>query len=306
MDQLIRDLFSAVGKGGYVVRQIEPHDLEKRIPALAAHSDKNIHGAVALGGARELLVNLKAVMSELFGMMQGDFRRPAFEAQRQAITADLANFLLLEERLNGCPALIVASSDHLSLEQSPKLKQLKRNYRLTPSWSDEDGLGRSHLALPRLGLRIDIQKYEERFERPLLGGKSTSLVWVQREFTSKDAAGNLVQKLITEALGFAPDRHGETLVVGNWHEAGRGAEWTVVDDKGATLLTRNHEIDAWLFLSASASRKHVIGEHLHMALNSDGMLFSVDLTERYLPPYIELNRMLRCAVEKAVYGYVMT
>ena len=299
-------LFEAVERGR-VIRSIEPHEIERRVPGLAAYSKENIHAAVVLGGAGELFSNLTDVMDGLLGRMQGPFRSEGFASQRKAVIADLGNFLLLEKSLDPCPALILASSVHVSLESSPRLQGGTRQFELTASRELKNSPIHSFLSFPRLGLDLSIHDYKRRFEE-VREGNDPSLVWVQRKFTSWDSENNLIQQLVTEALGFAPDRYRDTLTSGYWHTRGRdkeGKNWTERSTGGNTLFTRNYEIDAWLFIAPDEAKQHVIGEHLHLALDPEsGRLLDIDATERYVPPYLDMNQMLRCAVEKAVYGII--
>jgi hypothetical protein len=298
-------LFEAVGRGR-VVKSIEPHEIERRVPGLAAYSKENIHAAVALGGAGELFSNLTDVMDKLLGRMQGPFRSEGFASQRKAVIADLGNFLSLEKSLDPCPALILASSVHVSLESSPRLQGGTRQFELTASRELKNSPIHSFLSFPRPGLDLNIYDYKRRFEE-VREGNDPSLMWVQRKFTSWDSENKLVQELVTEALGFAPDRYRDTLTSGYWHTRGRdkgSKNWTERTGEN-TLFTRNYEVDAWLFIAPDEAKQHVIGEHLHMALDPEsGRLLDIDATERYVPPYLELNQMLRCAMEKAVFGTI--
>ncbi len=297
-DRLLRTLFDSVPPAGWATAVVEPGDIAKRVPALEKHSGENIHGAFALGGSRELLRHLDSVEGELASELEGEFQGSSFKSQFSPIKVDIARFLSATGVLASYPAIISASSRHVHPQPSGRLAAAKRRLVLTPGWDDPEELGRRSLTFPRLGLRLPIHDYAKRFEKTADGGSDPPLVSVRRRLVSLDARGVERLELVTQAIGFAPDCDAKTLSAGGWHAAGRGRGWAVLGPGRKPLFTRNQEIDAWMFIDADDMRKHVFGQHLHLALTQEGRLLDVNATERYMADYLRIDPMLRCAIEK--------
>ncbi len=314
---LLPKLFAKTQAAGYVVKSIEPDEIATRVPALGPHSEADIHGVVALGMSKELYRALGSVVATLTERMRGEFWRKKFPAQHYASVMDLSNFLELADavrkplNIQDCPALIMTTSGHVSIDSSPELEGVERTIGLQRAEALKMNPSPKQLSLrfPSIEMNLPISLGDrknpsvlDRFEPLGLDGHAP-LFRVKRTL-SVPRPFNLRHGLETDALGFAPDER-EILRNGHWHkygQHGKQADWTVLSPTGSTLYTKNAAIDAWLFTAYDTQLRRVWGYHLHMALSPEGTLLDIDATERYVPTYLELNQVLRCAVEKAVNG----